>query len=958
MDDRIVCHFDVDSFYCACECIRRPELKNKPFAVTQFNSGGFVSVNHTARLAGVRKGDGIGAGGQKALDHFKNRPEALMGEVLKRCPDLLVLKMDTIWYRKVSSDIENALKLALKKICEKTMPLSILSSSSSSSFPTLLSSAQPFSPKTRATDIHSNKLGVVEKSSIDDFFVDITKIVFGYLMHNCDSTTSNNFSDTSDTNYRESCNNLRQGLSIGDGTFVYEYDAGDRRLRRVQNQQAFSRLPIHLQYAAEVATQIRSYVEEMIGVTLSGGISKNKLISRLISKIARKKNVQTLIENKNINYLLKITPIKSVSGLKGQFGNRLITDFNVESLCDLQKIKFNKLEQMYGKTKANLIYEYSRGIDSSRVAERPPIKSLLSEQSFAPIDNVTQNRLLQRKVKEIVALFMDRLLLLENRIPTNFTVKFRHLYNQQLFLPLRQFPKTKTNTEVVDVPVELVRFHSILKRKHFKTLDLLKKWHKNVKRSDDLLHVQGKWEKKLNSSLITNGFDFKLKCKRLNIEANIHPSFRSSSYAPKDENGKDFLNYERLETLGDSVLGYCLATLLVCTFKRNTSYLHFVLQALSRNKILASINRKFNMYGFLQHVDLPKDINSPGLKDKILADHVEAWIGAKYLDTNLSETRASVAFMFAQCTSDELHACFEDLETEEHTISFSPELSEYIVNVVQSWSTDKYDAVALKKKIGTQHKEFVSSLLNTHSRIVNFQHDDGIFKQYIYRLSQQLPESSEFDLNRVYSIIFSILTSSKRPHTLTIWGNQLLKFVTVNFAFHKKYKFLNVSEKYDKKFAPGDIHCFGKLFRFTKFLDSSAKLVFEEEILNCIYQIIKGIKDVPKNPETSCKEVERGRFADSILRKHFYVFGALLDVFHTDHVDSECSKQFFQDVVIERMLDRYQYLRVDLSPRNLKKAYNDIIREAYPNNNRIIDLEVDQLRHLDLFLRDKNGNFA
>ena len=58
------------------------------------------------------------------------------------------------------------------------------------------------------------------------------------------------------------------------------------------------------------------------------------------------------------------------------------------------------------------------------------------------------------------------------------------------------------------------------------------------------------------------------------------------------------------------------------------------------------------------------------------------------------------------------------------------------------------------------------------------------------------------------------------------------------------------------------------------------------------------------------------------------------------------------------MLDRYQYLRVDLSPRNLKKAYNDIIREAYPNNNRIIDLEVDQLRHLDLFLRDKNGNFA
>ncbi len=440
MNDRIICHFDVDSFYCACECIRRPELKNKPFAVTQYNSGGFVSVNHIARLAGVRKGDGIGAGGQKALEHFKNRPDALMGEVLKRCPDLVVLPMDTIWYRKVSSDIENALKLALKKIFERTVPLSISSPSSSSSSPTHLSSPQTFLRKNKNTNIHSNKHGVVEKSSIDDFFVDITKIVFGYLMHNCDSTTSNKFSDTYNTKYRESCNDFKQCLSIGNATCIYEYDTDGRRLCRVQNRQAFSRLPIHLQYAAEVATQIRSYVEEMIGVTLSGGISKNKLISRLISKIAHRKNVQTLIENKNINYLLKITPIKSVPGLKGQFGNRLVTDFNVESLCDLRKIKFHKLEQMYGKTKANLIYEYSRGIDTSRVAERPPIKSLLSEQSFAPIDNVTQTRLLQRKVKEMVALFIDRLLLLENRIPTNFTVKFRHLYNQVLSKS-RPFPK-------------------------------------------------------------------------------------------------------------------------------------------------------------------------------------------------------------------------------------------------------------------------------------------------------------------------------------------------------------------------------------------------------------------------------------------------------------------------------------------------------------------------------------
>ncbi len=437
MNDQIVCHFDVDSFYCACECIRRPELKERPFAVTQYNSGGFVSVNHVARLAGVKKGDGIGAGGQKALEHFKNRPDALMAEVLKRCPDLVVLPMDTIWYRQVSSNIETALKLALKNIYERMMPLSVFSSLSSSahtSSPSLqLSSSQPFVPENRSINNHNNKYGVVEKSSIDDFFVDITKIVFSYLMHNCDNNKSSDFRRTSD-------NDLDQNLSTGSSTWIYDYNTDDKRLRRVQNRKAFSRLPIHLQYAADIAIKIRLYVEETVGVTLSGGIGKNKLISRLISKIAHKKNVQTLIENRNIDYLLKITAIKSVPGLKGQFGNRLIMDFNVESLLDLQKIKLNKLEQMYGKNKAKLIYEYSRGMDSSRVIERPPTKSLLSEQSFAPIDIVTQNKKFLRKVKEVVYLFIDRLLLLENRIPTNFTVKFRHLYTQVLSKS-RLFPK-------------------------------------------------------------------------------------------------------------------------------------------------------------------------------------------------------------------------------------------------------------------------------------------------------------------------------------------------------------------------------------------------------------------------------------------------------------------------------------------------------------------------------------
>ena len=63
-EERVIVHCDVDAFYVACELSRRPELIGIPVAVSQFNSGGFVAVSHEARRCGVRKGDGIGAGGQ------------------------------------------------------------------------------------------------------------------------------------------------------------------------------------------------------------------------------------------------------------------------------------------------------------------------------------------------------------------------------------------------------------------------------------------------------------------------------------------------------------------------------------------------------------------------------------------------------------------------------------------------------------------------------------------------------------------------------------------------------------------------------------------------------------------------------------------------------------------------------------------------------------------------------
>lgn len=53
------------------EALDNPELQGKPIAVQQFNAGGFVAVSYEAKAAGVKKGDGVGAGGRANIPHLQ-----------------------------------------------------------------------------------------------------------------------------------------------------------------------------------------------------------------------------------------------------------------------------------------------------------------------------------------------------------------------------------------------------------------------------------------------------------------------------------------------------------------------------------------------------------------------------------------------------------------------------------------------------------------------------------------------------------------------------------------------------------------------------------------------------------------------------------------------------------------------------------------------------------------------
>ncbi len=86
----LVVYIDMDSFFAACEELRHPELKGKPFVVgtsSDTNSRGVVqTASYEARKYGIKSGMGL-----------------FMAK--KAYPDLIVLKSDEAYYESISESI-------------------------------------------------------------------------------------------------------------------------------------------------------------------------------------------------------------------------------------------------------------------------------------------------------------------------------------------------------------------------------------------------------------------------------------------------------------------------------------------------------------------------------------------------------------------------------------------------------------------------------------------------------------------------------------------------------------------------------------------------------------------------------------------------------------------------------------------------------------------------------------
>ena len=135
------------------------------------------------------------------------------------------------------------------------------------------------------------------------------------------------------------------------------------------------------------------------------------------------------------------------------------------------------------------------------------------------------------------------------------------------------------------------------------------------------------------SSEIEKILDYTFKDSKLLDEAITHSSTK------KNNRQKKIFNYERLEFLGDRILGFIISDLI---FKKFPDYqegdLSILFQKYTNTQFLSNVAISLNLNKFV----VVQKGDSLEKKDSIMSDLIESIIAAIYLDSNLENARLFV----------------------------------------------------------------------------------------------------------------------------------------------------------------------------------------------------------------------------------------------------------------------------------------------------------------------------
>ena len=153
--------------------------------------------------------------------------------------------------------------------------------------------------------------------------------------------------------------------------------------------------------AAALADILRGRIKKELGLTLSVGVSFNKVFAKLGSDY-KKPDATTVISRENWRSLVWPLPVGDLLYVGGA-ARKLLRQYGVETIGQLASCRREMLETLMGKMGIQL-HEYANGLDRERVRSRreaEPVKSVGNSTTFP------QNLTTTREVRQGIAVLAD-----------------------------------------------------------------------------------------------------------------------------------------------------------------------------------------------------------------------------------------------------------------------------------------------------------------------------------------------------------------------------------------------------------------------------------------------------------------------------------------------------------------------------------------------------------------------
>ena len=346
-DSRIVLHLDLDAFYAQVEAAAHSIPPTTPLAVRQW--GGLIAVNYAARAEGVTR--------------FQAIPDAL-----KACPSLVLVHVQTLgdggdrdagtvnvpggvpWTAGPSKAGRKACLARYREMSGRVAQV-------------LRAAAPPGS--------------VVEKASIDEFYVDATPGVAAALgMDGGDGCAMAAAASAAGIDVGSTATTRAAVAAAAVATADAAPGAVPTPLNPANADDA------RLAVGASIAAALRGEVKRQLGLTSSAGVAHNKILAKIASA-RHKPNKQAVVPRWEAGALMAATPLGKVPGFGGKLGDAL-TAAGLATPTDVASAPLPTVAAALGGdlARATAVVATAAGESDAPVAEKAAPKSLTAAKSL------------------------------------------------------------------------------------------------------------------------------------------------------------------------------------------------------------------------------------------------------------------------------------------------------------------------------------------------------------------------------------------------------------------------------------------------------------------------------------------------------------------------------------------------------------------------------------------------